>query len=81
MEKNIADVITLNIIDAQQQTREEIKKLKEILNNLDDELSETQNNLIIAEIAALTTRLNILIVRAQEHKSVYYENIKIKANA
>lgn len=81
MEKNIADVITLNIIDAQQQTREEIKKLKEILNNLDDELSETQNNLIIAEIAALTTRLDILIVRAQEHKSVYYENIKIKANA
>lgn len=81
MEKNIADIITLNIIDAQQQTREEIKKLKEILSDLGDELNEMQSNLIIAEIAALTTRLDILIVRAQEHKSAYYENKKIKANA
>ncbi len=81
MEKNIADVITLNIIDAQQQTREEIKKLKEILSDLGNELNETQSNLIIAEIAALTTRLDILIVRAQEHKSAYCENIKTKANA
>lgn len=81
MEKNIADVITLNIIDAQQQTREEIKKLKEILSDLGDELNEMQSNLITAEIAILATRLDILIVRAQEHKSAYYENIKIKADA
>lgn len=81
MEKNIADVITLNIIDAQQQTREEIKKLKEILSDLGNELNEIQSNLIMSEIAALTTRLDILVVRAQEHKSAYYENIKINANA
>lgn len=81
MEQNTADIITLNIIDAQQQTREEIKKLKEILSDLGKELNEMQSSLIIAEITTLTARLDILIVRAQEHKSAYYENIKIKCNA
>ncbi len=81
MEQNTADIITLNIIDAQQQTREEIKKLKEILSDLGKELNEMQSSLIIAEITTLTARLDILIVRAQEHKNAYYENIKIKCNA
>lgn len=76
MEKRVADLISLNILEASAQTENDLDSLRSIIKQYDSELDPTQKELILAEISILSARHDILLARSRNNASIYGEYIK-----